>query len=49
MPFKIWTGNLVLSTMKSTTEIRNVKLLEENEPCSMLNFKAVGKLIEMLV
>ena len=35
--------------MKSTTEIKNMKLHEENKPGSLQNYRAVRKLIEMLV
>ena len=43
-----WTDNLVLNILKSTREIRYVKLHDETEPDSMQNYKAVRKLIEML-
>ena len=35
MPSQIWTDNLVLNILKSTMEIRSMKLHEENKPCSM--------------
>ena len=45
MPSVNWTDNFVLNIMKSTTEIRNMKLHEENKHGSMQNYKAVRKLI----
>ena len=41
--------NFLLNKMKSTSEIRNMKLHEENKRSSMQNCKAVRKLTEMVV
>ena len=49
MPSESCADNFGLNIMKTTIEIRNMKLHEESKPGSMQNCKAVRKFIKMLV
>ena len=49
MPSENHADNFLLNKMKSTIEIRNMKLHEENKHGSMQNCEAVRKLVEMVV